>query len=261
MKQAPWVVAETASFLVVHKPPLIHSAPLRDGDESLLDWCGDRYPEVRIPRGRQRREGGLLHRLDYGTWGLVLIARTQPALESLLMQQEQGTLVKEYGALTMSAPRPPLPGFPPMELPGLPDPPFTIESSFRPYGPGRRAVRPVSIEESAKKPRREFALDRGKAYKTDVLELNSTGEVHYFRLRIARGFRHQIRCHLSWLGYPILNDRLYGGQPEADGMDQALALKAQGLFFRDPLSGEERQYQLPPVEKKSFLDYHLPHEL
>jgi 23S rRNA pseudouridine1911/1915/1917 synthase len=109
--------------------------------------------------------------------------------------------------------------------------------------------------------RRKFARDRGNPYKTDILELNSTGETCCFRLRIARGFRHQIRCHLSWLGYPILNDGLYGGMEEADGMDQALALKAQGLFFRDPLSGEDRQYRLPPVETKGFLGYHVRHEL
>jgi 23S rRNA pseudouridine1911/1915/1917 synthase len=98
-----------------------------------------------------------------------------------------------------------------------------------------------------KKPRREFALDRGYPYKTNILEASSGGKTRCFRVRIVRGFRHQIRCHLSWLGYPILNDGLYGGLLEVDGTDQALALKAQGLFFRDPLSGENRCYQLPPI--------------
>ncbi|GHV31130.1 RNA pseudouridine synthase [Spirochaetia bacterium] len=267
MIQTPAVVAETEGFLVVHKPPCLHSAPLEDGDgpsfrgDTLLDWCAARYPEVRVPQGRQRREGGLLHRLDYGTWGLVLIARTQVALDGLLAQQEQGILVKEYGALSGIAPRPPLPGFPPRDSSGLPDLPFTIESGFRPYGPGRRAVRPVLINELAKKPRRECALDRGIPYRTDVLEMKATDENRCFRVKIVRGFRHQIRCHLSWLGYPVLGDNLYGGLPEP-GVPQAgtnavdtpgenvpLALKAQGLFFRDPLSGEDRQYRLPPIRE------------
>jgi 23S rRNA pseudouridine1911/1915/1917 synthase len=102
-----------------------------------------------------------------------------------------------------------------------------------------------------KKPRLEFALDRGNPYRTDIRELNSTEENHCFRVKIVRGFRHQIRCHLSWLGYPVLNDTLYGGQPAPEnsipGENAPLALKAQGLFFRDPLSGEERHYQLPPI--------------
>ncbi|GHT83320.1 RNA pseudouridine synthase [Spirochaetia bacterium] len=238
MTQKPWVAAETEGFLVVHKPPLMHSAPLSGGaGDTLLDWCANSYPEVRIPRGRLQREGGLLHRLDYGTWGLVLIARTQEALEALLAQQERGTLIKEYGALTGLDPMPPLPGFPPIESPASP---LIIESGFRPYGPGRRAVRPVFIG---------YAMDRGKPYKTEVLEQYSTGKARYFRVRIARGFRHQIRCHLAWLGYPILNDRLYGGLPGPESMDQVPALKAQGLFFRDPLSGEDRQYRLPPIHE------------
>ena len=90
-------------------------------------------------------------------------------------------------------------------------------------------------------------MDRGYPYKTNILEASSSGKTRCFRIRIVRGFRHQIRCHLSWLGYPILNDGLYGGLPEVDGTDQALALKAQGLFLRDPFSGEDRQYQLPPI--------------
>jgi 23S rRNA pseudouridine1911/1915/1917 synthase len=109
------------------------------------------------------------------------------------------------------------------------------------------------MSELAKKTRREFALDRGNPYRTDILELNSTEKIRCFRIRIARGFRHQIRCHLSWLGYPILNDPLYGGLPEPEnsvsGLNAPLALKAQGLFFRDPLSGEDRQYRLPAIHE------------
>jgi 23S rRNA pseudouridine1911/1915/1917 synthase len=184
-------------------------------------------------------------------------------LEALEEQQEQGTLIKEYGALTGSIPRPPLPGFPPRETLEIVARtlPFTIESSFRPYGPGRRAVRPVLMGDLTKKPRREFALDRGNPYRTDLLDLNSTGKTRCFRVRIARGFRHQIRCHLAWLGYPVLGDGLYGGLPEPENnvpaagtnaddtccVNYPLALKAQGLFFQDPLSGEDRQYRLPPI--------------
>jgi 23S rRNA pseudouridine1911/1915/1917 synthase len=232
----PWVAAETKDFLVVYKPPLLHSAPLRGGP-SLLGWCSERYPEVLEPRGRLEREGGLLHRLDYGTWGLVLLARTQEALESLEQQQKQGGILKEYGVLTAAAPWPFLPGFPPALPAADPSqtPPFAIESAFRPYGPGRRAVRPVF----------PIAPDRDRLYKTAILDRRHAGKLLYFRVRIARAFRHQIRCHLSWLGHPVLDDGLYG-QPAGDG-EQPLMLKAQGLSFLDPSSGENRQYQLPPI--------------
>jgi 23S rRNA pseudouridine1911/1915/1917 synthase len=266
----PRVLAETRSFLVVYKPPRMHSAPLKDfGGDTLLEWCAGFYPEVRIPQGRLLREGGLFHRLDYETRGLVLLARTQDGLISLDKQQKRGSLIKEYGALTVSH-SPPLPlGFPPppkgVSLPeGVP---VSITSAFRPYGPGQQTVRPVIISGGSwERPKQEVALDRGAPYGTKILEIRHRrmpaefgrpGEVLYFRLSIVRGFRHQIRCHLAWLGYPILNDRLYGGLPPADTSDTVcsealgsagppLALKAQGLFFRDPVSGENRSYTLPP---------------
>jgi 23S rRNA pseudouridine1911/1915/1917 synthase len=230
---------------VVYKPPLMHSAPLRGG-ASLLGWCGERYPDVLSPRGRLEREGGLLHRLDYGTWGLVLLARTQAALESLEQQQRQGSFLKEYGVLADAVPRPLLPGFPPAPPSAGPSTaqPLAVTSGFRPYGPGRRAVRPVLPGGSSKK-RLPIALDQGGPYRTEILERQNAGSLLYFRARIARAFRHQIRCHLSWLGHPVLGDGLYG-RPDEDG-EQPLMLKAQGLSFLDPSSGETRRYQLPPI--------------
>jgi 23S rRNA pseudouridine1911/1915/1917 synthase len=243
--KAPWIIAETKDFLVVYKPPLMHSAPLRGGD-SLLGWCAERYPEVLSPRSRLAREGGLLHRLDYGTWGLVLLARTQAALESLEQQQQQGSFLKEYGVLAGPAPQPLLPGFPPAPPPAGPSEtlPFAVESGFRPYGPGRKAVRPVLPEGPSKK-RLRVALDHGGPYKTEILERQNAGKLLYFRALIARAFRHQIRCHLAWLGHPVLGDALYG-QPDGDG-EQPLMQKPQGLSFIDPSSGENRRYQLPPI--------------
>jgi 23S rRNA-/tRNA-specific pseudouridylate synthase len=242
--KVPWIVAETEGFLVVYKPPLLHSAPLRGGD-SLLSWCSERYPEVVRPRGRLEREGGLLHRLDYGTWGLVLLARTQEALEALEQQQQQGGFVKEYGVLTDAASQTLLSGFPrePTWTSSSETCPFVIESAFRPYGPGRRAVRPVLADSGAKKPR-EIALDHGRPYKTEILERQNAGDAFYFRVRIGRAFRHQIRCHLSWLGYPVRGDELYG---QSEGGERPLMLKAQSLSFLDPLSGEPWHYQLPPI--------------
>jgi 23S rRNA pseudouridine1911/1915/1917 synthase len=239
-------VAETEGFLVVYKPPLLHSAPLK-GADSLLGWAAERYPETLSPRGRLPREGGLLHRLDYGTCGLVLLARTQEALDALREQQERGSILKEYGALTDRVPRAPLPGFPPPRprAGSSAAPPFAIESGFRAYGPGSKAVRPVLPEAGSPPKPFRVALDRGGPYKTEILERQNAGSALYFRVRIVRGFRHQIRCHLSWLGHPVLGDGLYG-QPQGKG-EQPLMLKAQGLSFPDPLSGETRHYRLPPL--------------
>jgi 23S rRNA pseudouridine1911/1915/1917 synthase len=237
------VLEETAAYAVAYKPPLWHSAPLKgeeySGESSariLLFWYADTYPGVLEIRGKNTHEGGILHRLDYETHGLVLFAKTQGAMDVLTRQQREGLFVKEYGALS-GGNRGELPGFPPALSPG--PAPFTIESAFRPFGPGRREVRPVVPAGGGKVPQK-IALDQGKPYTTEVLEMIRRGNRVYFRLRIRRGFRHQIRCHLSWLGYAVLNDTTYGGS-SAGG---ALALRAEGVSFYDPESQRPRNYRI-----------------
>jgi 23S rRNA pseudouridine1911/1915/1917 synthase len=119
-----------------------------------------------------------------------------------------------------------------------------IESPFRAWGPGRKAVRPAFPGAN-----RKLALDKGGAYKTGVLEWREEAApsapaegLWRCRVRIARGFRHQIRCHLAWAGFPILNDPLYGGAGEG-----FLALRASSLSFDDPLDGARRAFEIPAL--------------
>jgi 23S rRNA pseudouridine1911/1915/1917 synthase len=230
---SPRVVAQSPDYLVLYKPHDMHTAPLcAGGGGALLDWAAERFPELATMRGLKAFEGGLLHRLDFGTAGLVLAARNEASFEKLLSQQRGGLFIKEYDALASKSDRL-LSGFPPdgFSLPrgALESPPFTVSSGFRAYGPGRKSVRPI--------------LHGKPAYQTEVLSLEPAAVgsgVVQFRVRLARGFRHQVRCHLSWLGFPILNDALYGGS----GGDAPLALKASFLRFADPASGERREYRL-----------------
>jgi 23S rRNA pseudouridine1911/1915/1917 synthase len=261
----PYVADLTPGYAVLYKPPLMHSVPLKGsaeaapigeyvnragriagaGPASLLDWCALRYPEVLAVRGRQAWEGGLVHRLDYGAQGLVLAARTQAAMDAFTAQQEAGLFVKGYSALSMGKAA---------ALPGFPPPPYGItfnaaeplamESGFRPYGPGRKSVRPVIAG---------GVLDRGAPYRTAVLDRRRGGGYCFFRLSLIRGFRHQIRCHLAWFGYPIVNDVLYGGVVRNKegaghgGESGGLALRGDTLSFEDPLTGKNRTYTIPPM--------------
>ncbi|GHV41026.1 RNA pseudouridine synthase [Spirochaetia bacterium] len=259
----PYVLSETEDYAVVYKPPLMHSVPLKKDEEenpllnfpTLLDWYGRIEPRTLGLIGRKEIEGGLLHRLDYETEGLVLIAKNQSAMDALLAQQQQGLFVKEYGALSRLPENPdPLPGFPPFSQhtdPGIKRP-EKIQSYFRPWGPGRKAVRPFVTGPDAprRKITRTIASDQGNPYVTEILSSNDAGEgLTHFKLRIKRGFRHQIRCHLSWIGKPILNDALYGGAPlekaqEAPDRRPPIALCAESFSFNDPASGERREYRI-----------------
>jgi 23S rRNA pseudouridine1911/1915/1917 synthase len=239
VKTEPEIAAETASFIVVYKPPRMHSAPLVENpvppdssaDGTLLDFAAGIYPEVRAVRGWKPVEGGLVHRLDYETRGLLLIARTQAAMDALRGQQEHNRIVKEYTAVSAGRGEA-LPGFPPYDFRDD----QAIESAFRPYGKGRKTVRPVLPGAGV------------SVYRTEIVSRaeNSRGPgrkpEHVFRLRICRGYRHQIRCHLAWAGWPIVNDSLYGGLVE--NAISGLALTAGAIFFTDPETGRPAAYSL-----------------
>ena len=235
----PCVVAETDDFAVVFKPPRMHCAPNKeDKGNTLLDWYSAIFPPVMTLNGKKKGEGGLLHRLDYETHGLVLFAKNQHSLDNLLAQQTAGNFVKEYSAVCYDS------GI--RDRPPVPDPrsPVHIESYFRPFGPGRKQVRAVTEFNSKG---REIASDKGGYYRSEIISAEKPDGIpenkYIFTLRLKRGFRHQIRCHLACIGYPVLNDPLYGSDP-CEGI---LALRAHGLFFTDPKIGKPCKFCIAPL--------------
>jgi len=240
------VLAEEKDFLVVYKPPRMHSAPQASSTESLYTWCVRNFPEVGELIGRDKGEGGLLHRLDYETHGIMLLARSKLGIEALLEQQEQGKIIKLYSALAFES-KIALPGFPKEKPEIQPGKAVEITSAFRAYGKGRKAVRPVIIGDAKNN-------ETEKLYLTEVLEsklisVAGLGNCLSLRLRISKGFRHQIRCHFAWLGMPILNDALYGGAAFGNG---CLALRACSLAFTDPVTGEKRCFRMPGLKAEDL---------
>jgi 23S rRNA pseudouridine1911/1915/1917 synthase len=138
---------------------------------------------------------------------------------------------------------------------GFPQTPFVIESFFRPYGPGRKQVRPVT---DAGYKHRKIASDNARFYRTEIVGVWEASPLQYvITVRLCRGFRHQIRCHLAWIGCPVLNDPLYG-PPSASvaanaganaATDGFLALRATGLAFTDPSSGLPKNITLRTAPK------------
>jgi 23S rRNA pseudouridine1911/1915/1917 synthase len=249
----PSILAETSSYAVLYKPSRMHTAPLRDNRRNrrgrdadgnpptLLDWYAAIFPEVKAVCGRQPWEYGVLHRLDFETQGLVLIAKTQYAFDALVRGQEQGLFVKTYTAESAGNTGGGGAGFPPCPYNGS-TPECVIESAFRAFGPGRVSVRPVLKPFPKNK---GIALDRGGYYKTDILEKTDRTNATIFRIHLARGFRHQIRCHLAWLGYPLMNDFLYGGIiADAQRQPAPIGLRSVGLKFIEPTEKKRVSYAL-----------------
>jgi 23S rRNA pseudouridine1911/1915/1917 synthase len=235
-------------FLLAYKPPKTHTASFAGGGEGLVEWCAAVHPEIMDINGRRQGEGGLLHRLDYETSGLVLFARSQAALDNLSAQQEEGAIVKGYQALSLMAPHG-LAGFPPPPESPQTTPPPVIESFFRPYGPGRKETRPVLELPKSRRRQKEIASDHGSLYRTEITNASPPAPGRpqwHFTLRIHRGFRHQIRCHLAWSGFPIVNDPVYSGTKTKDANPEKniLMLCAESLWFKDPSTDESLSYEM-----------------
>jgi 23S rRNA pseudouridine1911/1915/1917 synthase len=241
----PAIVGETGDFAVLYKPPFMHSAPLGLWRaDTLFEWYARIYPPVLKLKGIKPAEGGLIHRLDYETEGLVLMGKNQAALDALLLGQRQGLIVQEYRALTgVKAGGSSPPGFPPPPFSGPPPGSFWIRSFFRPWGPGRKAVRPAGALSFGG--RKEIAGDQGRPYATKVLAWEEGEGGACFHLRLKRGFRHQIRCHLSWIGMPVRRDILYGAPEEPAESGRPFALRSRLISFPDPQTGARREYSLP----------------
>jgi len=245
----PYILDETDDFAVVFKPPKMHCAlnPDKKNGGSLYEWFTENTTSF----------FDIMHRLDYETNGLVLFAKNERSYNFFRSAQDNGEFIKEYSAAcsfpadksdasnfsynTMHS----LSGFPPCPLTNevtltfsSVNKKFVIESYFRPYGPGRKLVRPVSDDN---KKHRETAKDKNGFYITEIINIKE----NIFTLRIKRGFRHQIRCHLRWIGYPIINDPLYSYEPV--NQENILALRSHALLFPDPSGGEQREYRVPAL--------------
>jgi 23S rRNA pseudouridine1911/1915/1917 synthase len=129
--------------------------------------------------GRERP--GLVHRLDRGTSGVLVIAKHDRAHRALAHQFHDREVGKEYLALVW----------------GTPKAGQTIE---RPIGRDPRARQKMSSR-----------ARRTRAAVTHVLEVEPLGGVSLVRVRIATGRTHQIRVHLAEAGHPVAGDALYGG--------------------------------------------------
>jgi len=254
----PKIIEETDNYAVVFKPAKMHCIPrsanfdhegANGAEEETKTLCGF----VRLcGKDSSVLSFEAMHRLDYETHGLVLFAKNEKSYHFFKDLQDRGEFVKEYSAVCMKSTSPLPLGFPPCSLQlcrtfgsmsarGFSE--NIIESYFRPFGPGRKLVRPV-IDDGKK--HKEIAKDNGGFYRTEIIGVND----NVFTVRLKRGFRHQIRCHLCWIGFPILNDPLYLHETEnntAELTDKMLALRAHALFFADPASGERKECRIAPI--------------
>lgn len=236
-------------FLVIAKPAGLPSAPLRDGDESVLARAIEMFPVIAEIHGKKEIEHGLVHRIDTETSGLVLIASTQESYDALISSQRDGLFEKWYRAdcdfipdcaETLGA----FPPYPAMEkiFEKTAQKALTLEvkSAFRPFGEKGREVRPVT-ESSG---RAALKKSGARLYKTEIqIDANGSALCH-----ISAGYRHQVRCHLAWCGFPVKGDRIYNPRDrklnESNGKEHDMRFEAVRISFPHPLTKVPLAFQM-----------------
>jgi len=236
------IVFEDAHLLVVNKPAglVVHPAPgSPDGTlvNALLAHCGPDFTGI---GGEQRP--GIVHRLDKATSGLMVVAKTEPALKALQAQfashGRDGRLERAYTAFVWGKPHPKT---------GTVNAPLARSRHNRLKITVTRSVDSDGAREAITHYRVEQSY--GETPK------DGTPLVSQITCHLETGRTHQIRVHMTHLGHPILGDPTYGtGQRSrainlSDAAKQALealnrqALHAHLLGFEHPDSGEKLVFE------------------
>ena len=144
------IIYSCSDFVVAVKKAGVHSAPLQAGESSsALSCVAKDFPQILNVKGKKEVEGGLIHRIDRDTAGLLLFACNQDFYHHIMTCQKAGLFKKKYFACCRFIPQCPeiLGGFPPSPIfhgDITQSANLTVSSAFRPFGPGRKQVRPVT---------------------------------------------------------------------------------------------------------------------
>jgi 23S rRNA pseudouridine1911/1915/1917 synthase len=192
----------------------------------LLSWFALSRPEAVSAFSKHEAEAGgaelgMISRLDKGTSGIILFAKNPELRLRLFELVARGEIAKEYRFLASQSSQPlpgSLPGLKPVALGrgiGSAGPAAawtTVESYFRSYGERRARVACIDAEHVEECPKKLTKKTYATQIKTEASDLVTEPAALVLSARICAGFRHQIRAHLAWSGYPILGDLDYGGQ-------------------------------------------------
>jgi 23S rRNA pseudouridine1911/1915/1917 synthase len=182
---------------------------------ALVNGLLARYPEIASVGDPFRP--GIVHRLDAGTTGLMVVARSAAAYESLVDQLSQRLVHREYVAVAVGA--------------------FDAKSGVIDAAIGRdaRELTKMAVRVDGKMARTHYAVLR---------EFTSPIVASLVRCELETGRTHQIRVHLAAVGHPVLGDATYGGVRSTLPFSRP-ALHAVRLTFAHPRSATEMSFEAP----------------
>jgi 23S rRNA pseudouridine1911/1915/1917 synthase len=220
------VIHEDASVIVVDKPAgLVVHPGAGNPTGTLANGLLARYPELDNVGDPLRP--GIVHRLDAGSSGLLVVARTQAAADALIGQFADHSATRRYRAVVW----------------GVPDAPHGIIDA--------------PIGRSRSDPLRMAVVADGRPSRTDYQVLGSyrsPAEVSQLECRLETGRTHQIRVHLSSINHPLVGDPVYGQRRPALGLSRPF-LHAAELAFVHPDSGRTVTFSSPLApDLQTWLD-------
>jgi 23S rRNA pseudouridine1911/1915/1917 synthase len=247
-------VFQDSYLMVINKPPNLVVTPAESHKEpTLAEILEDEY-DISASRG------GVVHRLDKDTSGLILIAKTEEILEKLQLQFKERTVSKEYICLVHGL----------VENGGVVD---------------------GAIDRNPKNREKFIVMEGGKEAKTfyeptkyyelaeETEQLLFTGLNKNQQRRVDRsgyglftqvlckpqtGRTHQIRVHLKHIGFSLVGDSRYGGR-RTSKLDAKWCprqfLHASSIKFTHPVTGEHLHFEAPLPEDlqlalKNLKSYH-----
>jgi 23S rRNA pseudouridine1911/1915/1917 synthase len=220
------ILHDDEDLVVVNKPAgmVVHPAP-GHARGTIVNALLHHVDGLSGVGGKERP--GIVHRLDRGTSGVMVIAKHDRAHRELSRQFRDREVVKEYVALVWGR----------------------IE-------PGRTLANPIGRDPRNRR-KMSSRAPRSRAALTTVMSVESLGGVSLVRLAIGTGRTHQIRVHLSEAGHAVVGDEVYGGVRRR--LPPALAVV--GRLQRPFLHAERLEFTHPSDGRRLSLTAPLPRDL
>lgn len=231
------IVFEDEHLLVVNKPAgmVVHPA-YNNWTGTLVNALTHHFQHLPTMQNNEGRPG-LVHRIDKDTSGLLVIAKTEIAMNGLAKQFHDHSIERTYYALVWGVPK---------EAQG------TIDIHLGRSEKDRRVT--VAIPDGS----------RGKHAITHFQVLKDLRYVSLLQCNLETGRTHQIRAHMTYMGHPLFNDATYGGDRILKGTPfskfKSFVDNAFQLMPRQALHAKSLGFVHPATKKFIQFDSELPED-